>query len=357
VTLDIAASRLHSQRLMGAGFARPEQVVGWMGAVQAQEYADAKWALALRMQRASHAGIERAIANGSILRTHVLRPTWHFVAAGDLRWMLALTGPRVAKALASYYRRLELDASVFRRSQDAFVRALRGGAQLTRQELKGVLQRAGIRADNAQRLAGIVMRAELDGIVCSGARRHKQFTYALVDERVLTSRVLSRDRALAQLTRRYFSSHGPAQLHDFVWWSGLTVADARAGLEMVDHQLASDTIDGRTYWFSASVRALTRPRMAYLLPLYDEFLNAYRDRTAALDPVRWTSITARHRLSAPVVVGSQVIGGWRKTVERNRFVVTVMPFSRLSTRDSRLIARAADALAGFFDAELHLRWE
>src|SRR5262245_13711580 len=165
-----------------------------MGAVQAQEYTDAKWALALRMRQASDATIERAFASGALLRTHVLRPTWHFVTPADIRWMLALTGPRISAAMSTYNRRLELDAAAFRRSQRLIAAALRGGAQLTRQELKAVLERGGIRADGVQRLAHIVMQAELDGVICSGARRDKQFTYALLDERAPAVPALSRDK-------------------------------------------------------------------------------------------------------------------------------------------------------------------
>src|SRR6185503_4235399 len=221
-----------------------QDVVSWLGAVQAQVYGDAKWALGLRMRRSTDARIEAAFSEGSILRTHVMRPTWHFVAPADIRWMLALTAPRVRAAMASYSRKLELDATVLRRSQRAMVRALRGGRQLTRQELRSVLARAGVRADGVQRLAHIVMQAELDAVICSGARRGNQFTYALLDERVPMVRARSRDDSLAELARRYFTSHGPAQLHDFAWWSGLSVGDACAGLATVERELAREAIGG-----------------------------------------------------------------------------------------------------------------
>jgi len=217
--MNITSARLCNQRLSGAGFATPEDVVSWLGAVQAQEYAGAKWALALRMRRASQPMIDATFAAGTILRTHVLRPTWHFVAPADIRWMLALSKPRVSAAMASYNRRLELDATVFRRSQRAIVRALRGGVQLTRQELKAVLQRAGINPGTIQRLAHIVIQAELDAVICSGPTRGSQSTYVLFEERVPASRLLERDHALAELARRYFTSHGPAQLRDFAWWA------------------------------------------------------------------------------------------------------------------------------------------
>lgn len=356
--LEIIGARLRNQRLSGTRFDAPEDVVRWMGAVQAQEYDDSKWALALRLRRPSDASIEGAFTEGRILRTHVLRPTWHFVAPADIRWMLALTGPRVAAAMASYNRKLELNAGIFRRAQGAFAKALRGGVQLTRQELKSVLERAGIPVGGVQRLAHIAMQAELDAVICSGARRGKQFTYALLDERVPAARARTRDAALAELTRRYFTSHGPAQVHDFAWWSGLTVADARAGLEMVSAELARDTVGGRTYWFSAETLPTTRSRLsapvAHLLPLYDEYLIAYKDRSAALDVTRWTQLAGREPFGAPVVLDGRVVGGWRRRVQKEAIVIAVSSFRPLDRATRRAVAEAAGQYARFFGSKSKL---
>jgi hypothetical protein len=355
VALDITRIRLRNQRLSGGRFAKPEEVVSWLGAVQAQEYGPAKWALGLRMQRATDAQIEAAFSEGRVLRTHVMRPTWHFVAPADIRWMLALTAPRVSAAIARYNRRLELDAAVFRRSQRAMHRALRGGRELTRQELKAVLQRAGVHADGV-RLAFIVMQAELDAVICSGPRRGKQFTYALLDERVPTSRPRPRDEAAAELARRYFTSHGPAQIHDFAWWSGLSVADARAGLATVESELARETIDGRTYWFSTSGHTRIAPRTAYLLPLFDEYLIAYKDRRAALDTSRWTHNASRDPFSAPVVVDGRVVGGWKRIQTGDRVGIALTPFAPLDKRHVAAITDAARAYARFAGVDLDLSW-
>jgi hypothetical protein len=345
--LDITGARLRAQRLSNPGFARPEDVVRWMGAVQAQEYGDAKWSLGLRMRQANDAAIERAFAAGRILRTHVLRPTWHFVTPADIRWMLALTGPRVSAAMASYNRRLELDAGIFRRSQRAFVTALRGGAQLTRQELKVVLQRCGVDPGGVQRLAHIVMQAELDAVICSGARRGKQFTYALLDERVPVTPSISRDDALAELTRRYFTSHGPAQLQDFAWWSGLSTADARAGLESVASQLIQERVNERSYWFSPRQTRRSQSKTAYLLPLYDEYLIAYKDRTAALDLARWRPLVERDPFIAAIVVDGRVVGGWRRSQERNGMRIRITPFAPLDAAPRRAIGGSLRAYADF----------
>lgn len=354
--MTIAGARLCNQRLRGARFATPEETVSWLGAVQAQEYAEAKWALALRMHRTSDAAIERAFSDGTILRTHVMRPTWHFVTAADIRWMLALTGPRISRAMTPYNRKLELDADIFRRSQRVMARMLRGGAYLTRQELKAAMRRDGIDAGGVQRLALLVMQAELDAVICSGPRRGKYFTYALFDERVPSARTLSRDAALAELARRYFTSHGPAQLHDFAWWSGLTVSDSRAGIAMVEQDLERTVVDGKTYWCAASRARVARSRTAYLLPLYDEFLIAYRDRSASVDRSRWTRKVVRDPFSAPIVVEDRVVGGWRRVIKEDRVIVTLTPFESLDADDTRAVGSAARAYARFFGLGVEIAW-
>ena len=181
--LEIAQRRLLNQHIAGAPLAEPCAVVAWLGVVQSQDYPAAKWAVGQRVQDATDTAIEQAFREGAILRTHVLRPTWHFVLPADIRWMLALTAPRVHAAMAYNYRLLELDDALFAESQAVLAKALQGGRQLTRPELVSALQQAGFAADNL-RLSHLLIRAELDGLICSGARRGKQHTYALLDERV-----------------------------------------------------------------------------------------------------------------------------------------------------------------------------
>ena len=344
----IPHARLHNQRLSAGHCAKPEDVVHWLGAVQAQEYPGARWALALRMQRQSDADIERAFADGRILRTHVMRPTWHFVTPADIRWMLALTAPRVRAAVASYDRKLGIDAAVVLRSNKAIAAALKGGVELTRQELKTVLEKSGVRADTVQRLAHVVIHAELDGVACSGALRGKQFTYALLDERVPPTKAIPREEALGELARRYFTSRGPAQLQDFVWWSGLKVAEARDGIEHAAHHLTTEVIVDKTYWFSSSTAVTLRPlRAAHLLPLYDEYLIAYKDRSASLDTAYWRSITGRDAFSAPVVLDGKVVGGWKQTQRRGVFEIALDIPARLKRADDRLVDEAASGLIKF----------
>ncbi|HEX8922520.1 MAG TPA: winged helix DNA-binding domain-containing protein, partial [Pyrinomonadaceae bacterium] len=250
-TLDIAHRRLSNQQISGTLFKKPSEIVGWLGAVQAQDYLGSLWALGLRTQHAVEEEVEQAIAAGTIVRSWPLRGTLHYVAAADIRWMLKLGAPRTIARAASRYRELELDEATFAKSNRVLARALQGGKQLTRLELAAALNRAGIPTDG-QRLIHLLNRSALDGLTCYAARRGKQFTFALLEEWVAEARTLERDEALAELARRYFTSRGPATLQDFVWWSGLTTADARAGLEMAKPHLTKEIIKGQTYWVSSS---------------------------------------------------------------------------------------------------------
>jgi len=354
---DIARARLSNQRLIGAGFARPEEVVRWLGAVQAQDYAGAKWAVGQRVQGCADDDVEQAFRDGRILRTHVMRPTWHFVMPADIRWMLALTAPRVRAAMAYYDRKLELTDRLCGRSYSVMAKALAGGNHLTREELAVVLERAGIQAAG-QRLGNLMLRAELDAVICSGPRRGKQFTYALLDERAPAARPLARDEALAELTSRYFSSHGPALPQDFAWWSGLTVADARRGIELAGRRLAPATVAGRTYWHApAAPPPRRRGKPVHLLPNYDEYLIAYKERSAVSerDPFRdfgrGDNLFANHF----VLVDGRLVGGWRRLFEKKTAIVELRLPVALGAVERKALKAAADRFGAFLDLPARVR--
>ena len=341
----IALRRLRNQHLVGPPRSSPADVVAWMGAVQAQEFAPALWGLAQRMDGGWHVErVEGAFQEGKILRTHVLRPTWHFVPALDIRWMLELTGPRVQLRMAPYNRHLELDARILTRAAAVFERALRDGRCLTRNELGARLARAGIAA-TGQRLAHIAMHAELEGIVCSGPRRDRQFTYALLAERASRARRLDRDEALAELTRRYFRSHGPATVRDFVWWSGLRTDDANRGLDMVRarREMAGDL----TYWSGDESEAgRVRAAPVHLLPVYDEYLVAYRDREAVPHfPPGFPAAVRPTGFQHPFIVRGQVTGVWRPVRGESAITLEVLVGTKPRAADIRGLARAAERYA------------
>jgi hypothetical protein len=282
MTLDIPRYRLHNQFLSQTNLTEPSQVVECLGAVQSQDYAGAKWALAQRLKNTTtDAALEQGFNEGKILRTHILRPTWHFVAPQDIRWMLSLSAPRVHAVNGFMYRQQELDRASIKKSYAALEKALQGNKHLTRTELGSAFEEAGIKNASSIRLGYFLMSAELDGVICSGPRRGKQFTYALLEERAPEVKALTRQEALAELTRRYFVTRGPATLHDFTWWSGLTMADAKEGIDAVRSQFMSEEIDGKTYWFDNSVSpAQEKSPAAHLLPNYDEYFIGFKDRSA-----------------------------------------------------------------------------
>jgi len=345
--LEIAEIRLRNQHISNPTFKHPQEVVQWLGAVQAQDYPGAKWAVAQRAQGLTDTVMDQALAEGTILRTHLLRPTWHFVTPADIRWMLRLTAPRVHAANALMYRRLELDNAVFKRSNAALAKALHGGQQLTRPELSPVLKRARIEAEG-QRLSYLVMRAELDGAICSGARRGKQFTYALLDDRAPDASGFDREQALTDLSTRYFTSRGPASLKDFVWWSGLTTDDARAGIELASSQLVREVIDDQTYWLSrSSPTPPKRSPAAYLLSTYDEYWMGYKSRGVAVDAVHAQKIVGGDTFSSTILLEGRVVGTWRRTINKETVDIQTDLFAPLAQAGKQAIAAAAEQYGQF----------
>ena len=343
----IAHARLRNQLLSAAGLRRPEDVVAWMGAVQAQEFEPATWALALRMRDgAKDTDVQRAFDAGRILRTHVMRPTWHFVTAADVRWLQELTSPRVQRIATGYNRRLELDSRTLVRGVGIIERALGGEQHLTRTELADRLDRARLLI-KGQRLAHLMMHAELEAVICSGPRRGKLMTYALVSERAPRALRMSRDEALATLSRRYFTSHGPATVRDFVWWSGLTSADAKRGLEM--NRATSKAVEGLTYWsIPCRVAPVVRDHLAYLLPIYDEYLIAYRDREAV--PHGSAALTIREGVTFQhaLIIDGQVAGTWRLTRDMSGPAAVPVPLRRLTSTERKAVADAVQRRAESF---------
>jgi len=351
----IAARRLHAQRLTGKPFASPVDAVRSLTAVQSQDYAGGKWALGLRTRGVTEADLDRLFDEGAILRTHVLRPTWHFVLPEDIRWLLELTGPRITRALAGRHRELELDAKVVARAGAAFAKALAGGRQLTRPELGEVLRKARI-SPEGQRLPHLLSHAELDGLITSGARRGKLHTYALLEERAPRARRLDPAEALAELTLRYFKSHGPAQLQDFAWWSGLTLTDARKGIATAGKALQHQAVDGKDYWFDAGAgRADDAARAAHLLPNFDEYTVAYRDRAEVMHTGRLHE--PAYALSNIVTVGGRIRGAWHRTLGRSAVRVEVHLLDRFDPLEMAALEEAGRTFGRYLGlpAELLVR--
>jgi hypothetical protein len=366
VPIDIAARRLRSQRLVGNGLDGPADVVRWLGAVQSQDYPGAKWALAQRTDGWDNAALDQAFDAGAMLRTHVLRPTWHFVTPEDIRWLVALTGPRVDAGIAGRYRQLELDGATLHRADAVIVKALEGGRARTRQELGAELQAAGI-SPGGQRLPHLLSHAELLGLICSGPMRGKLHTFALLDERVPPDPAPApgREEAVARLVRRYFASHGPATVHDFAWWSGLTVTDARRGLAAIREDVEAATVGDATYWTvdpgpadpGPAVARTPRPSV-HLLPNYDEHLVAYRDHGPSQHPGAREGLTGRADLRLgphAVVVDGLVVGGWRRSLAKGSAVVEAKLLVGLSEAERAGLQAAVERFGAFLGLPARLQ--
>lgn len=343
---DIARMRLANQQLAAGSFDRPEQLVAYMGAMQAQDYPMAKWAIGVRMPGHTDAAVEQAIDAGLIIRTHVMRPTWHLVAASDARWMMDLTGPRIRNMLNANNQRLGLTEAVLARCNKIIEALLADGAHLTRKEIMEVLNQHKIATDDL-RSSHIMYRAEVDGIVCSGRRKGKENTYAHFDQRLPHSAYQDRIDAVGELMKRYVASHGPVTLADFVWWSGLTMNDAKAGIEINRHLFQSEKVEGQTYWFAPMAYARSKSSLL-LLPAFDEYLVSYKDREASLPRQHFSSAITKNGIFSPVIVaGGKVIGTWKRTLKKEVVLVEPAYFEGYDHPDAKALQKAAGALGRF----------
>ncbi|MFD1144719.1 winged helix DNA-binding domain-containing protein [Larkinella insperata] len=348
---DLIRYRLYNQQLAQPTLTTPAEMVAWFGAVQAQDFPAGKWALGNRLPAGTDADIELAIADRTIIRTWPMRGTLHFVAASDIHWLLDLIHPRSHAAYAGYLRRHELDETVITKSHAVLEKALTGDNQLKRSELKALLEEAGVPTDE-NRLGLLLGRASYDRLICHGVRRDKEFTFALLDEWVPRPKTLPREEALAELTRRYFTSHGPATLADFSWWSSLTLTEGKAGIELVKAYFRSEVVDGQTYWMPPSLPDLgiSEPT-AFLLPVYDEYLVAYKDRSAAFEGLDSAQVAkAGNGIFSPVIViDGRVVGTWNRKKTKQTVLVETNLFVSLSSAQQRALSAAIDRYQAFLN--------
>jgi hypothetical protein len=350
--LTILHRRLAAQRISTGSLHDPAAVVSWLGAVQAQDYAAALWAIGLRTASACEADVERAIADRRIVRTWPMRGTLHFVAAADALWMTELLAPRKVTAAAGRLRSLGIDQSVLTRARRVLARHLEGGRALTRPEAYRVLERAKVDTDE-QRGVHILGRLAQDCVICFGPREGKQPTFVLLDEWLPAARRLGREEALAELAHRYFRGHGPATLLDFAWWSGLRLVDARLAIALAGKRVQSETVDGVRYFFAdLPARRAAADEEAYALPAFDELLVGYKDRSAALDAVTTPLVIAGGMFKAFVLTGGRVVGTWRRRLERDEVACAVQPFAKLTGADARAPLRAFRRYAAFLGRRL-----
>jgi hypothetical protein len=350
----IAAQRLENQFVSRQRLANPATVVRWFGAIQAQDYLGALWALGLRTLRSSESSIQAALDDGSIIRTHVFRGTWQYVAREDLRWMLALIGPRLLASYASRYRVFGLDEKTLERACELFAEALEEHQTLTRAEMAAVLARR--RVSSRGQLMHLLGHAELSGIICSGARRGKQPTFALLRDRTPATKPRTREQALAELAERYFQSRGPATERDFAWWTGLPMRDAREAIELAQPKLEGTTLGEQKYWRAQASPATRRAPGTHLLPAFDECLIAYKDRSAFVDTRYLRAINAGGGMLKPTIFsGGKALATWQRVIDKNTVSITMRPFRKLEGDEREAVAAAAERYARFLGLPSRLR--
>ncbi|MDR3218167.1 MAG: winged helix DNA-binding domain-containing protein [Dysgonamonadaceae bacterium] len=319
----IATIRLRSHLLTHPVFRTPKEIVSWMGAMQAQDYNMAKLAIGVRLPGSTDKLIEEAYNKGEILRTHVMRPTWHFVTPEDIRGMLRLSADKIKSSSRSRDRDLGITEALYEKSNRLIRKTLEGDKHLTRKELAVVFNKAGLSADTAC-MTHFMMRAEVEALVCSGRMQGKEHTYTLLEERVPSCPLPTKEEALAKLARNYFSSHCPATIQDFVWWSGLSLSEAKTGLEAVKQDFFTEKIKEQTYWIAQSFgNNPPAEDSTFLLPAFDEYIIAYRDRTAVLPSANHSKAVSSNGIFRPVIiVNGQVVGVWKKSAGKKQAIQT-----------------------------------
>lgn len=352
-TTELIRHRLINQQITGTKFTRPDQIVSWLVAMQAQEYAMSKWAIGLRLPGIKAEQVEKACDQGKILRTHLLRPTWHFVTPADIRWLLALTAPQVHAKSAYMYRQTSLDSKVFKKSNDTIARTLEGGHHLTRTELQAALKDNKIVADGFK-LGYLMMNAELEQVICSGKRRGKQFTYALLSERAPKARTFTRGESLSELLTRYLVSRSPATLQDFCTWSGLSLKDAQLALESIKGKVISELIDGKKYWIATSSPSMKSKSFnsdagTFLMPDYDEYGMGYKDRSAIFDQEAHAAAVSRGNpvFNRMMIVDGKITGTWKAGMEKKKLTIQTVPFKALNKVNYAKIDRAVERYRTF----------
>jgi len=350
---EISHHRLVSQKLYKPNPVSAQEIVLHLGAMQAQDYAMAKWAIGSRCD-ATEKTIEEAINSGEIIRTHILRPTWHFVSAEDIYWMLNLSAPQVKKFTASAAKKYGYDAKKLDQLNASIEKLLAGNQHLTRDE---IMQELNIKKTSAEDFlsAAIMMNAELDGLVCNGKMKGKQITYALLEERVSKPKTkLAKDEALAKLAKRYFESHGPATLLDFSWWSGFSPTTCKIAINAIELQLNSIEIDNQMYWFGNDFTDEKNFRESvHFLPAFDEILISYKTREASILQEHQSKAFTNNGIFKPIILeNGKVIGTWKRTIKKDHTKIETQFFNETESAKKEILFEGITAFQNYLETKV-----
>jgi hypothetical protein len=352
---NISVLRTLNQQITNPKFKSAKEIAGWMGALQAQDYSMSKWAFGIRLQNSTEIAINREINSGNIIRSHLLRPTWHFVSSDDIYWILELTATQIKAVVKFRDKQLGLTENIFHQCNIIIEKALRDFNHKTREELISELLKANIEVDN-NRASHILLHAEIEGIICSGKQKGSKPTYAILEEWVPKHRKTYREEALKELARRYFTSRGPATVRDFTWWSGLSSTDSKLAIELNRPQLISEIIGNQTYWFIDSGNTqIPDLNEIYLLPAYDEFIISYRDRKTSLSLTDHEKVVSDNGIFYPtILIRGQVIGTWKRVIKNNFIVLTANLFSIVSPDLNVILSDSTIMYSKFMNKEIEL---
>ena len=355
---EISNRRLTNQCIGSSIHDNVKNLVSSMGAIQAQDFAMAKWAIGIRVAKSTINDINEAFNKGDLIRTHLMRPTWHIVSSNDVHWMLDLTAQRIKSSLRSRHTELGLNSEALNKANRIIEKELGETTFQTREKLALKLNESGIRTDE-NRLSHILFNAELEKLVCSGPVDKNNQTYTLLNSWVPKTKTLLHDEALAELARRYFSSHGPATLKDFTWWSGLPVGEARKALDYAKDSFISETINSETYWFTEpSTESANTSSSTFLLPAYDEFLISYADRSASILQVDNKKAISNNGIFRPVIVeNGQVTGLWKRTIKNKYAIIEFDVWQQPTLQLKEKLEAAALDFGRFLELEIRICWE
>ena len=352
---DIAAWRLASQWVTRPG-TDAKAVVGHLLAVQAENQRQSEWAVAARTVAPRADAVPDLLADGSVIRTHVMRPTWHYALAEDVGWLLDLTGPRLRSALVAGLVRQGVDGAIVARVSDVVCASLAEQPNQTRQDLRELVAATGLEIGGMQ-IAQLLAVVELDQLICSGVPRGGEHTYALFPERVPAPRRLDREEALAEIVVRYVSGHGPATVRDLAYWGTLGLTDLRRGLAAARDRLASFEHDGRTYWHAADSEppgVAGEPR-GHLLMALDELHNGFQDTRYALDEAGLVPHATRYPAVGMALVDAQFVAVHTRTVTPTSVRFDLIGWQSLGADDLAVLSDAADRIGEYLGLPAQLR--
>ncbi|HEY0741755.1 MAG TPA: winged helix DNA-binding domain-containing protein [Chryseosolibacter sp.] len=344
-TTDLLKIRLHNQQLSQNSFSSAAEVVEWMGAVQAQDYLGALWSLGMRLPATTESEVEKAVADRTIIRTWPMRGTLHFVSPKDIRWMLKYLAVRVQSKVASVFRKEGLDKKQFIKAMKLWEKALAGGKALTREEMYDVLEKGKLSSKGIRGLLMLGVAAQ-EGVLCFGARQGKQQTLVLLDEWIPNKQPeLSKEEAMRRLAEIYVRSHGPVLPEDLAWWSGLSKTEATSAIKSLGELVISEKSNGKSYWLFPAESSGKSKSVCALLPTYDEFGIAYKDRSPIIHKTDLKQVGGV--FTSGIMHNGKITGVWRRELEKEKVKLDIKPFAKYSAAQKKAVTTTIKAYGKF----------